>query len=92
MCFYTLACFKIKLGGLISVVMVVVMEEEVVVMVVVVMMEEEVVVMVVVVMMEVIMCKCGINTKVHSYWCCKHYSCKYSHSKDCYFLCFIHII
>jgi hypothetical protein len=72
MCFYTLACFKIKLGGLISVVMVVVMEEEVVVMVVVVVMEEEVVVMVVVVV--------------------KHYSCKYSHSKDCYFLCFIHII
>jgi hypothetical protein len=72
------------------------LEEVVVVVVVVVVMEEvEVVVVVVVVMMmmvEVIMCKCGINTKVHSYWCCKHYSCKYSHSKDCYFLCFIHII
>jgi hypothetical protein len=85
MCFYTLACFKIKFGGLISIVV-----EEVMVVVMVVM-----VVMVVVMtafdynddFTMVTICEC----RIHSNGSCKHYSCKYSHSKDCYFLCFIHI-
>jgi hypothetical protein len=83
------------LSYLLEEVVVVVVEEEVVVVVVVVEEEEEVVVVVVVeevvvVMMEeaVVACKC----RIHSYWSCKHYCCKGSHSKDCYFLCFIHII
>jgi hypothetical protein len=72
------------------IVMIVVMMIVVVVMVVVVMVVMVVVVMIVVVMVSA--CKCEVVTKVHSYWCCKHYCCKYSHSKDCYFLYFIHII